>query len=256
MTDTTPSATIAHLPPPPELEFAPDPWLTPAAELVAMLIDRLAAGRGYSQPVVPTGIAAFDSTDGGLVAGTLTVVCAPPGTDRTTPLLAAAVHAAEHDHRVVVYALGATVAELGAQVASVTSGVTLHRLGAGPTDTEMAALAGARRRLAGLPLQLMVGQTVTSHDIRALSLSADDAVELIVVDNFSLLAHGGRAADLKHVAVDVGVAVLCSTTVAASPDGLERSWLDGDLLSAADTITWADPGGTPTVVVAAHDRPA
>jgi len=252
MTDTTPFATVAQLPPPPDLELAPDPWLTPVADLVAMLLDRLAAGRPYGQPVLPTGIAAFDGIDGGLAAGTLTALCAPPGADRGAAVLAAAVHAAEADHHVVLYALGATVAGLGAQVVSVISGVALHRLAAGPTDTEIAALAGAQRRLAGLPLQLMVGQTVSSHDIRAMSLSADDPVELIVVDNFPLLAHGGRATDLKHLAVDLNVAVLCSTTVVVGHDWLDQRWLDADLLSAADTIAWSDPGGTPTLVVAAN----
>ena len=257
MTDTTPFATIAHLPAPPYLDLAPDLWLTPATDLMALLIDRLVAGPGTNGAVVPTGIAAFDRTDGGLAAGSLTVLCAPLGVDRSTALVAAAVHAAEHDRRVAVYALGATLGRLGAQVASVTCGVPVRRLGVvGPTDTAMAALAGAQRRLAGMPLLLIVGQTVTSHDIRAMSLAADDPVDLLVVDNFPLLAHGGRATDLKHLAVDLNVAVLCSTTVAVSHDGLEQHSLDGDLLCAADTITWADPAGTPTAIVAAHDPTA
>jgi hypothetical protein len=256
MTDTTPSTTIVHLPPPPaEFGFAPDPCLTPAADLLDAVIDRLHDGRRCTPAVVATGIAAFDSTAGGLGAGMLTVVCAPPGADRTTPLLAAAVHAARQNHHVVVYALGATVAPFSARVASVASGVALYRLEAdAPTDAEMAALADAQRWLAGVSLEFMVGQTVSTHDIRAMCLSADDPPELIVIDNFSLLAHGGRATDLKHLAVDLNVAVLCSTTVPASCDGLEPGWPDGDLLNASDTITWAGPAGRVTLVESASRR--
>lgn len=255
MTDTTPSTTIAHLPlPPADFGFAPDPWLTPAADLVDALIDRLRDGRRSTPAFIATGIAAFDSTGGGLSPGTLTVLCAPPGADRTTPLLAAAVHAAQHNHHVVCYELGAPVALLSARVASVASGVALHRLASGrPTDAEMAALVDAQRRLAGVPLHLIVGQTVSTHDIRAMCLSADDPPELIVVDNFSLLAHGGRATDLKHLAVDLNVAVLCSTTVVASDEGFEPRGPDGDLLTAADTITWAgSPGGLTLVERASY----
>jgi len=256
MTDTTPTTTITHLPlPPTDFGFAPDPWLTPAADLVDALIDRLRDRRRCAPAVIVTGIAAFDNTSGGLGAGTLTVECAPPGADRTTPLLEAAVHAALHDHNVVVYALGSTVAGLSARVASVTSGVALQRLENGaPTDAEMAALADAQRRVAGVSLQFIVGQTVSTHDIRAMCLSADDPPELIVIDNYPLLAHGGRATDLKHLAVDLNVAVLSSTTVFANDDGRDPQRPDGDVLAAADTITRVGSAGRLTPIETASSR--
>jgi hypothetical protein len=256
MTDTTPTTTLTHLPlPPTDFGFAPDPWLTAAADLVDALIERLRDGRHSAEAVVATGIAAFDSDAGGLGVGTLTVECAPPGADRTTPLVQAAVHAALHDHNVVVYALGSTVAGLSARVASVASGVALQRLENGaPTDAEMAALAEAQRRLTAVSLQLIVGQTVSTHDIRAMCLSADDPPELIVVDNYPLLAHGGRATDLKHLAVDLNVAVLCSTTVFANDGRRDPQPLDGDLLAAADTITRVGSAGRLTPIEAASSR--
>jgi hypothetical protein len=257
MTETMPAATISQLLPQPDLGgLEPDPWLTPAADLLGTLIDRLAQRRS-GPPHVPTGLAAFDHPDGGLVAGTLTALCAPPGADRTTPLLSAAMHAAEHNHVVVVYALGATAASVGGRLAALASGAPLGRLGAGAlTDADMAALVAAQRLLADLALELVVGQTVSSHDIRAEFLSRDDAPQLIVVDNQALLAHGGRASDLKHLAVDLNVAVLCSTTVPACRDGLKPADLDGDLLSAADTLTWAAGGGSPIALFCADDQTA
>lgn len=255
MTETMPVATISQLLPPPELGgLEPDPWLTPAADLLGTLINRLAERRSVA-PVVPTGVAAFDHSNGGLVAGTLTALCTPPGADRTTPLLNAALHAAEHDHVVVVYALGATAASVGGRLAALASGVPPGRLGAGAlTDADMAALVAAQRRLADLALELVVGQTVSSHDIRAGFLSRNDAPHLIVVDNQALLAQGGRASDLKHLAVDLNVAVLCSTTVPARPDGLEQADLDSDVLSAADTLTWSAGGRRPHALFGPDDQ--
>jgi hypothetical protein len=167
------------------------------------------------------------------------------------------MHAAEHDHVVVVYALGATAASIGGRLAALASGVPLGRLGAGAlTDADMAALVAAQRRLADVALELVVGQTVSSHDIRAGSLSRDDAPHLIVVDNQALLAHGGRASDLKHLAVDLNVAVLCSTTVPTDRDGSEPADLDGDLLSAADTLTWAAGSRPPRALLGPDDQTA
>lgn len=242
MTETMPAAaaTITTLLAPPDRldGLEPDPWLTPAADLLAALVDRLAQGRA-GPPVVPTGIAAFDHPDGGLIAGTLTALCGPPGADLTTPLLSAALHAAGHNHPAVVYALGATSTRVARRLAALVSAVPAGRLRAGAlTDADMATLGGARRQLATLPLELVVGQTVSSHDIRAGSLSRDDPPELIVVDNQALLAHAGQASDLKHLAVDLNIAVLCSRTVAEGGNSLERSGLDGDLINAVDTLTW------------------
>jgi hypothetical protein len=251
MSEPTHASTIAQLPPPPAgHELEPDPWLTPAADLLAALIDGLAATRP-SPPVVPTGITVLDAAEGGLVAGTLTIMCAPPGADRTTPLLSAALHAAAHDHPVIVYALGPATADVAALLGALVSGVPRRRLRAdATTDADLAVLSAARRRLADLPLEVMVGQTVSTHDIRAGCLSADDAPALIVVDNHVLLAHGGRTVDLKHLAVDLNVAVLSSTTLPAGTDGAQPAAVDADLLNAGDTLTWAATGRPPVVLFA------
>jgi len=178
-------------------------------------------------------------------------VCAPPGDDRTTPLLAAALHAAAHQHPVVVYALDATIASLAVRIGALATGIPEPGLRATATEADMAALGDARQQLAELPLDLVVGQAVSSYDIRAGMLSADDQPELIVVDNYTLLLHGARARDLKHLATDLNVAVLCSTTL-AGPSLLELSDLDADLLSAADTIASAAGADAPHVLLARH----
>jgi len=112
----------------------------------------------------------------------------------------------------------------------------------------------AHNRLAAMPLEVMVGQTVSTHDIRALSMCADDPPELIVIDSYSLLAHGGHATDLKHLAVDLGVAVLCSTVLPAGQDG-RPPVLDADLVGAADTLAWS-AGGPARRLVWPHEDPA
>jgi len=250
MTDLSTSATLAQLPPPPELGwFGPELSLTPAGDLLATLIEPFDAGTRPADPAVPTGIAAFDDPGGGLAAGSLTILCTPPGGIHTRLLLTAGLHATGRDHVVAVYALGATTARLATLLAALASGIGVGRLRAGElTETEREALLHARGHLAALPLSVMVGQSVSIEDIRALSLSADDAPEMIIIDRIALLAHGGRAAELKHLAVDLDVAVLCSTTLPTGPDGRDVRGLDAELVGACDTIAWA-AGGSPTILV-------
>jgi hypothetical protein len=234
MTDPM-TATVSHLPPPDVSGLGPDdPWLAFADDLLAGLIDRLRSAGTLALTVVPTGIDSFDGADGGLAPGTLTVVCARRAPDRTSALLAAALHAAGDRHPSIVYALGSPAGSVAAQLAAVALGVELA--------SQPSALEEARRRVAGLPLRVVVGQTVSSHDIRAQSLTADDPPELIVVDNLTLLAHAGRGVDLKHLAVDLHVAVIASTTVPASLERLDGAGLGADLLNAADRLVWAPVG--------------
>ena len=234
MTDPM-TATVSYLPPPDVGGLEPDdPWLASADDLLAGLIDRLRSAGTLAPPVVPTGIDSFDGADGGLALGTLTVVCARRAAGRTTALLAAALHAAGDRHHSIVYALGSPPGSVAAQLAAAALGVE--------RASQLSALEDARRRVAGLPLQVVVGQTVSSHDIRAQSLTADDPPELIVVDNLTLLAHAGRGVDLKHLAVDLHVAVLASITVPASLERLDGAGLGADLLNAADRLVWAPVG--------------
>ena len=84
MTDLITPVTPDQLPPPPEVGwFGPDLSLTPAVDLLAALIEAFDAGRGPAEPVVPTGIAAFDDPGGGSPPAPSRSCARPPAA--TTP---------------------------------------------------------------------------------------------------------------------------------------------------------------------------
>jgi replicative DNA helicase len=250
MTDTTPS--FSDLPSPPDIEYPADTGLISAADLIATLI----TGVGDGHPAaVPTGLMSIDEPSGGLLRGSLTLVCAAPGVDRTTPLLAAALHAAEQEHPVALFLPGATPTIVAAKLATAAAELdrSIDPDGERPIS-DVVALTRIRQRLATLPMQFMVGQTLSGHDLRAASLSADDPPSLIVIDNFTLLTAGGSPSDLKNLAMDLNAALLCSTTVPAGHDGVDSFRPDAALLNAADTIAWANPTGVPLLTLVIQQR--
>jgi replicative DNA helicase len=252
MTDTTPS--FSDLPSPPDLGYPADPGLISAADLIATLI----TGVGDGHPAaVPTGVRSIDDPHGGLFRGSLTLVCAAPSVDRTTPLLAVALHAADQEHPVALYLPGVTPAMVAAKLATAAAVAELDRSVDPDSEksiSDAVALTRTQHWLATLPMRFMVGQTLSCHDLRAASLSADDPPSLIVIDNFTLLTDGGSPSDLKNLAMDLNAALLCSTTVPAGRDGVDSFHPDTELLNAADTIAWVNSTGVPLMSLVIQQR--
>jgi replicative DNA helicase len=213
------------------------PWLTPAAEFLHTLVEHFHSDQPEPEPVA-TGIAGIDEPLGdGLSPGTLTALVATTKADAATTLIDAALHAADHRRLTLFYPLGDTYRRLAARLA-VASGVNPAHLNAGCAgEHELDVLSDAAQRLRHSTLYLSVGTPISVHDIRADALGLDTAPQLIVVDKLPLLLPDGRPRDLKHLAVDLNVAVLCSTTIPADPtQPPSLADVPADLLETADAI--------------------
>lgn len=229
---------LAVVPPRPDFDDDPpaptaEPWVTTAADLVAYLLDDTAR-RADTAVVVTTGNAALDGADGGLAPGTLTAVLAAPGPHATAALVAAAHHAAYHQHHpTLLYPLRSTAAGAAAHLAAAHA----------RSHPDRADRADAVDALRSCPLYVSVGSPITAARIMADALDEDmDPPRLIVVDAVTLLHPGGASRDLKRLALELNVAVLCATTIAV-PGGRPPVAADApaDLAAHADTIVALAP---------------
>ena len=224
---TQPAHAITAIPPPPGFDHAAgvdDPWLSTASDLVAALVET----QGKAGTLVPTGHPDLDR-DGGLAPGTLSAIVAAPGPAATIALVAAAYHAAYHHAlTTMVYPLRSTLPQIARHLAAI------HH-GADPTAD---SIARAAAELCDCPLYVTVGSPITVTRIHFDAIDPDmTAPSLIVVDAVDLLLPPGAARDLKHLALELNVAILCSTTVHGSADkAVSSSDVGADIAAAADTI--------------------
>lgn len=204
-----------------------EPWMTTAADILAAASER--PGRG--QRLVPTG----NEELGELAPGTLTVVVGPPGPTATAALVRVAHYSAyRHQRPTLLYPLRSTLHQLAGHLADAHS-----RSGDSTTD----AAPGVHRDLRECPLNISVGSRVSVTRIHFDAVDPDiDAPHLIVVDAVDLLLPAGACRDLKHLALELNAAVLCSTTVRCAPDGtVAPSDVPANVASIADTIVVLTP---------------
>jgi hypothetical protein len=241
---TNDHATITAIPPRPDFdndnfdsdndlaEASPEPWVTTAADLVAYLLADTADVR---PDFVATGIADVDGPLGGLAPGTLTAVIASPGPGATAAMAAAAHHAAyTGGHPTLFYPLRSTAAGIARVLA--------HTHAQGDPDSD--GVTGAVADLRTCPLYVSLGSPVTVSRIMADALDEDmDAPRLIVVDAVALLHPGRASRDLKTLALELNVPILCATTVHTSGADRPVTAADApaDLVAAADTIVALTP---------------
>jgi hypothetical protein len=229
---------ISALPPPPQLAGHIDsdlgePWVTTAADLIADLLTDPARG----ETLVATGNAALDA-GGGLAPGTLTALLAGPGPGATAAMAAVAHHAAYHlDLATLLYPLRCTAAAIATHLAH-SHRHDPHRSGDG--GGEVVA------QLRTCPLYVSVGSPITVSRIFADALDADmDPPKLIVVDAVGLLHPAGAGRDLKHLALELNIAVLCSATVrTATNRAITGADAPADIAASADTIVTLPTGRT------------
>jgi hypothetical protein len=248
---TNDHATITAIPPRPDFDDdlaypSPEPWVTTAADLVAYLLaDTADVG---PEDFVATGIADIDGPLGGLAPGTLTAVVASPGPAATAAMAAAAHHGAcTGGHPTLFYPLRSTAAGIARVLAHTHA----------QADPDSDGMTGAVADLRTCPLYVSLGSPVTVSRIMADALDDDmDAPRLIVVDAVALLHPGGAGRDLKTLALELNVPVLCSTTV--NPSGADRpvtaADAPADLAAAADTIVALRPLPLPATA-ASRPRP-
>jgi replicative DNA helicase len=236
---TTSRATIVTLPPRPNLDLddtgfadpGAEPWVTTGADLVAYL---LADAAGSTPVLVATGNPDLDNPHGGLAPGTLTAVIAAPGPAATAAMAAAAHHAAYQQHQTTLfYPLRSTAAAMAAVLADT------HAQAAPESD----GIAGAVDDLRNCPLYVALGTPVTVTRILADALDDDmDPPQFIVIDAVALLHPAGAARDLKHLALELNIPVLCATTVTPGADAnLTAADAPADLAATADTIIAISP---------------
>lgn len=232
-----PFTAIAAVPAPPSItpiSTLGEPWLSSAADLIATLAEHRDQPR---DTLVPTGHPELDRR-GGLAPGTLTALAAAPGPAATAALVAAAYHAAYH-HRLatLVYPLRSTLPQIAEQVAAAHLG---ESPGAGT-----ASRAAAEMR--DCPLYVTVGSPITVTRIHFDAIDPEMAApSLIVVDGVDLLLPAGAARDLKHLALELNVAILCSTTVHRRVTGAATGGdVGADISAAADTIVTIEAQPTP-----------
>ncbi|MDQ6616584.1 MAG: hypothetical protein M3083_18035 [Actinomycetota bacterium] len=238
---TQPAHATTAIPPPPGFDSVAgvdDPWLSTASDLVATLSE----AQGKAVTLVPTGDPDLDR-DGGLAPGTLSAIVAAPGPAATIAMVAAAYHAAYHHAlTTMVYPLRSTLPQIARHLAAI------HH-GAEPT-ADSAARAAAELR--DCPLYVTVGSPITVTRIHFDAVDPDmTAPNLIVVDAVDLLLPSGAARDLKHLALELNVAILCSTTVhGVAGKEVTASDAGADVAAAADTIialpSQTAPTGTTT----------
>lgn len=226
---TTEPAAITPLPPPPPGTGSDlhDPWMTTAADLLAAVAEHRDSP---PQPLVPTG----RDDLGDLAPGTLSVVVAPSGPAATAALVALAHHAAyHHDLPTLLYPLRCTLPQIADHLTRTHSGAEV-------TD-ETADDTG--RDLRDCPLYITVGSPVTVTRIHFDAVDPDMAApRLIVVDAVDLLLPAGAARDLKHLALELNVAIVCSTTVRAAITGtVTAADVPTSVAVAADTIVALQP---------------
>jgi len=173
-----------------------EPWLAAAADLLA------AAAETHPDSGPPRAVPTGDAHLGDLPAGTLTVITTPPGVAATATLFAVAYHAA---HRLrlptLLYPLRCTLTQVAEHLAGAHGEVL-----------------DAARQLRDTPLYIGQGAAITVTRIHFDAVDPDiDPPRLIVVDALELLLPAGVARDLKHLALELNVPVLCSATAIANP---------------------------------------
>ena len=217
----TPAAVTAMPPPPPGTgSDTYDPWLTAAADLVAAAVEH---HDKLPPPRVPTGRPDLDD----LEAGTLNVLVSGPGPAATAAAVAAAHHAAYH-HQLptLLYPLRSTLPQIAEHLARTHTGAHL--------DAETAA--ATIDALRDCPLYITAGSPVSVTRIHFDAVDPDlPAPRLIVVDAVDLLLPAGAARDLKHLALELNVAVLCTTTTQATT-AVAAADVAASVTAAADTI--------------------
>jgi hypothetical protein len=228
----TSRATIVAIPPRPALDPdidtgftdpSAEPWVTTGADLIAYL---LAGNTGDTPALVATGNTDLDNPHGGLAPGTLTAVIAATGPAATAAMAAAAHHAAyQQHHSTLFYPLRSTAAAIAAVLADTHA----H---AAP---ESADIASAVDDLRNCPLYVALGSPVTVTRILADALDDDmDPPQFIVIDAVALLHPAGAARELKHLALELNIPVLCATTV--TDRNFTTADAPADLAATADTI--------------------
>ena len=211
----TPEPTLTALPPPPPTAGDPgEPWLASAADLLAAARQHLDAAQ---HAPIPTG-----HPDLGAVApGTLSALVVTPGAAATADLITVAYHAA-HRHRfpTLLYPLRSTLAQIAGHLADIHTGEV--------------------GELRHTPLHITVGSPITATRIHFDAVDPDlEAPQLIVVDAVDLLLPAGAARDLKHLALELNVAIICSATARDDTAGCVA--VSSDVAAAADTIVALQP---------------
>ena len=173
---------------------------------------------------VPTGRSDLDN----LEPGTLNVLVAAPGPAATAAAVAVAHHAAYH-HQLptLLYPLRSTLPQIAEHLARTHTGANL--------DAETAA--ATIDALRDCPLYVTVGSPITVTRIHFDAVDPDMAApRLIVVDAVDLLLPAGAARDLKHLALELNVAVLGTTTTIRATTTVTAADAPASVTAAADTI--------------------
>ncbi|MDQ1429168.1 MAG: DnaB-like helicase terminal domain [Acidimicrobiaceae bacterium] len=254
------TTSVTHIPPPGAADTDVDvdrhePWMATAAEVLAALLDRHGSS---GDELVVTGNPAIDKPGGGgLAPGTLTALIGPPG-PATTAAVAAAAHHAAHRQAVTtfLYPLRSTLPQLAAHLAHIHAGITVGLLNADPAAAHLAGLARAADDLRRCPLYITIGSPITVTHIHYDALDSDTPPRLIAVDAVTLLHPAGSGRDLKHLALELNVAILCATAVhITGKRPICAADAPPDIAAAADTIIAIQPTPVPGAPAARRRSP-
>ncbi|HSK68317.1 MAG TPA: DnaB-like helicase C-terminal domain-containing protein, partial [Candidatus Limnocylindria bacterium] len=220
------------------------------------------------------GVEMLDHVVGGMLAGTLCVVGARPGTGKSALAMSAAV-CTQAKGSVLFCSYEMRAEEIAGRALAAASGLDASAIARGDlSDADYALLARHADRVAGMNL-FFAGAAATPARVRteAERLKRDGSLRLVVVDYLQLMSSGMRAESrrvevgqisraLKALAMDLDVPVLAlsqlnrqSEATPSRAPGLSDLRESGDIEQDADVVVLmyappgerdaADPRGTP-----------
>jgi len=202
----------------------------------------------------PTGFKEFDEKSGGLHAGNLIVVAAETSQGKTSFAMSAAFNAARHNHRIAVYSLEMSTAELMARVAAGETGLPVNRILYNQLYPEELKLFETKMlELADLPVYFDDKSTsnidVIISSIR--TMVAKYGIKGAVIDYLQILNVNMKgsnteqqmaevARQLKNLAKDLGIWIIALSQLSRDQHThvptLNRLRNSGQIAEAADTV--------------------
>lgn len=203
----------------------------------------------------PTGFKEFDEKSGGLHAGNLIVVAAETSQGKTSFAMSAAFNAARHDHRIAVYSLEMSTAELMARITACETGLPVNKILYNQLyPEELRLVENKMLELSDLPVFFDDKSTsnidVIISSIRTMVIKR--GIKGVVIDYLQILNVNMKgnsnteqqmadvARQLKNLAKDLGIWIIALSQLSRDQHThvptLGRLRNSGQIAEAADTV--------------------
>ena len=214
-----------------DLDGEPVTLAAAAVDAVARIDKIIQRGQGMG---IPTGLHSFDSDQGGLFPGELTIFAARPGCGKTSLALQIAAHNAERGRLVYFASLEMSAVELSTRLACAESGVSNRLVRIGKfRDGDTGRLAEAFNKQAKPSLEIhdrsaltiaAIRREIRKRKKRGLSLAVIDYLQLVTPEDRRLPREQQVACmvrSLKETAREYEIPILCLCQLNRQADGDE-----------------------------------